>query len=135
MSNPLDQILVSVNVPKRMLLRNAATKETQYDKDGKPSYIEHVSADSDAARKFWRDNNAKHPNPDAAQRERNMVEYFAAITTGWYLVGRDGLPIDYQFSPKNARDLYGNSGAIDIIAQLRESASDLANFIAASSSS
>lgn len=86
--------------------------EPVIDKDGMPAYIDMLSEDSPAGRRFdkeWREHAlalASDGKPAATQFEHNIAKA-AALTTSWYLVNpatREHM--DEPCTPENAQELY-----------------------------
>lgn len=106
------------------------------DKDGKVAYIDVLSSESEAARKFDREFQEKLADDVAAgitefpaQIEVNKQKC-AALVTGWYLVDpetRDA--IDIPFSPENAKELLTDPGAAWLFYPVWLGANKTANFM------
>lgn len=130
---------LAVEKPIRLVLLNPVTRQPIRDKEGKESYIEHFSGDSEIARKHQRTVQRRRLamrgrakiTPEELEAEGN--DLLAALSTGWYLVSLDGNPIDVPFNVENARELYASPATAYIREQLDESASDRGNLSTASS--
>lgn len=125
---------LAVDQPFRMVLVDPHTRQPIRDADGNEAYIEHYSADSEAARKHQRAISRRRLamrgrlklTPEEIEAEG--IELLATLTIGWNLVGRDGTKIDVPFSQENARELYSNPAIPWVKEQLDDSASERANF-------
>lgn len=131
---------IPVDKPARMPLIDPVTRQPLHDKKGQGAWIELHSSDSDAARRHFREVNRRKSMPGGRvarstpeQDEAEALATLAALTTGWYLVGRDGEHIDVPFTIENAKDLYAATSLSWIREQVNEFAIDRANFAKASS--
>ena len=131
-----------VEKPFRVILLDPATDLPLKDKDGKEAYIDVLSAQSDAGRKFDRERQTQMAR--RAMRSRNQVldeDAFeintaktAALTVGWYLVDpSNGEPIDAAFSMEAALEFYRLPLAHPFFMQAFVAAHETANFIKSSS--
>ena len=125
---------LAVDKPFRLVLVWPVTNKPIKDKDGKESYVDVWSAESDVARKYHRDLAQRRiENGDAGPRsieelEAADISRLAALTADWYLVNPDGTPTDVPFSPDNARDLYAAAATTWIKDQVENATVQRRNF-------
>lgn len=110
-----EKISLSVDVPKKMVLKHPATGLALVDKDGNEAYLELLSSNSAKGKAFETAMlNARFENREvkltAEQLEAQRVDQLVALTTGWYLVGFDGEPMGVAFTPDNVKKFYTTPG-------------------------
>lgn len=105
------------------------------DKQGRPAYIDMLSEDSTAGRRFdkeWREHTlalAADGKPPPTQFEHNIAKA-AALTTAWYLVNPDTQePIDEPCTLENAQELYALPDSRWLWGPAWVAANNSANFI------
>jgi hypothetical protein len=127
-------------------LINPKTGEVICDKDGKASFIEVLSTDSQVGREF--DKARRKIVMDRAMRSRNQLAAtddqlqqnqakLAKLTRSWYLVDpatKEQIP-DYPCTEENAKELYSFGGTAHVFRQVWLDADETANFIGRSSES
>ncbi len=126
---------VPADEPARMFLVHPISRQPLRDKEGKDSYIDLLSIDSEAARDHDRSVMDRRFAMRARQKikgrdvENELVEKYAAVTKGWYLVAwKTGEPLDIPCTPANAREIYGHNTCAWIVEQITEWIGDRANF-------
>lgn len=134
-------LALDVEKPGRMMIVHPVSRQPLRDKDGKESYIDLFSGDSDTARKHQRAVTRRRlamrgrGKLTPEELEAEAVELLAALTTGWYLLDFGGEVIDVPFSQENARELYGDNAVSWIREQVDEYTADRGNFSRALSTS
>jgi hypothetical protein len=124
---------LDVDQVHKMTIIHPDNNQPLRDKDGKEAYIAHYSADSDVARKMNRESarrrlNSRRTKISPEELEAEGVELLAAMTSDWYLVAKDGTPLDVPFTQENARELYSSRKMQWLREQVDNSATDRANF-------
>jgi hypothetical protein len=109
----LDSLAIAADVPGTLVLIHPATNQPIRDRDGREAHILLLGTDSAAGEQYRRDVmtraiQRRNRQMTAEEVEANSVELLVALTVGWHLVSPDGEPIDYPFSPQNARALYSD---------------------------
>lgn len=140
MSDPFAGLTIPVDEPARLELLHPKTNTVIRDADGNPAWIDVLCMDSQAYRDHERRVSAKLTSTrrrgqayNADESEADGVDMLASLTRGWNLIGLDGKPIDFAYSPENAKALYRNRGLNWIKRQVSNHIGDIANFVKASS--
>lgn len=140
MSDPFAGLSIPVDEAARLELMNPKSNTVLRDLDGKACYVDLLSADSPVAKDHERRVSARLTSSRRSGRgyppeemEADGVELLARLTTGWYLVNFDGLPLDIKFSLENARLFYAQPGMQWARRQVNSFVADVANFVKASS--
>lgn len=129
----------------RVELIDPISDDVLRDRDGKPAYIDVLSADSEIGRAF--DAEARQRAFRAARKSRTGMpddidqlaenqRKLARLTKGWHLVdphSRDVLPV--PFTEKDAGDLYAEPGLNWLFTQVWAAAANPANFMKRNSTS
>ncbi len=137
LSAPADQ-------PFRVVLIDPATESPLKDAAGNEAYIDVLSAQSEAGRKFDRERSQiitrkamkrSGALPDDDQFEANCAK-LAKLTRAWHLVDpATKQPLDVPCSPENAAEFYAAPLAFPFFMQVMTAANETANFMKPSSQS
>lgn len=134
-------LALDVEKAARMVILHPVSRQPLLDKQGKEAFIDILSGDSDAGRKYdravYRRRIARGTRAKLTpeELEGDAAGLLAALTSGWYLVDLDGNPIDVPCDAANAKELYQEGAMAWLRAQVDEFAADRANFAKASSAS
>ncbi len=131
----LDALAIDVNQTVKMPINDPRTRQPMRDTDGNEAYIELVSLDSPevmavqkaAINKRLKARGRATVTADEVEAER--AETFIAATKGWYLVARDGKPMNVDFTPATARIGYTDPRFSWIREQVSEALDDRATFL------
>lgn len=136
----MSALSTEVEKPGRMIIVGM-DRQPLRDKDGSVTYIDLYSLDSEIARKHDRVVTNKRlamrgrGKITAAELESEALEKLVALTAGWGSISKDGAVTPEDFSPHEARELYGNPEKAELRTQIDEFLNDRANFSKASSTS
>jgi hypothetical protein len=134
-----DALALAVDSPSRMPIYHPTSQQPLRDTDGNEGYLDLLSADSTAAKKYERSVTDRRlavrgrSKLTAAELEAEAIEQLVALTKGWHLIGLDGSPIAVDFTPTNARELYSSPAMAWLRDQAQAWIADRANFSKASS--
>lgn len=125
--------------PGRMFVVHPITRQPLREKsadgkEGKEAYIDLYSGDSEQARRHQRSiarrrlamRGRAKMTPEEIEAE--AIEFLCAVTAGWYLLDLEGRPLGVEFTPENARELYGLAAVAWLRDQADEYVGDRGNF-------
>lgn len=116
MASKFAALAANVSDSFNMPIISPLTEGVLKDHEDKQAYISLLSADSDAGRKVDRAQSTQAVRKlrsgrnlqDDEDLTEGQIEKLVALTTGWYLVDLDGNPLEVEFSPQNARELWND---------------------------
>lgn len=138
---------LDVAKPARMIVVHPVTRQPlreigdDPDAPGKEAFIDLYSGDSDQARRHQRAIQRRRLAMRGRGRvtpeeiEADAIEFLCAVTAGWYLLDLQGRPLNVEFSPEAARELYANDAVAWLRDQVDEYVGDRGNFSKASPTS
>jgi hypothetical protein len=142
MSDRFAALALPVDEAGRMIIMHPITGQPLRTSDGSEGYIDLLSNDSQKAQAFDRRQTTQRlqrrnrvATLTGEELEAEVTDRFAALTTGWSLVGLDGAPIAVDFSEAAARELYAAPAMVWLREQVALFQANRANFGKASSNS
>jgi hypothetical protein len=138
-----DALKLDVDAPSRMTIHHPVTRQPVKDTDGNEAYIDLLSPDSEASRKFERKvtnerlaaaRKSRSGTITAEQLEAEQANRLANMTAGWLMISFDGSPLDLEFTTANAQALYESRQMTWLRHQVEAHLDDVTNFTKASSS-
>lgn len=129
----LDSLAAAADTPRKLVLLHPKTRRPMVLNDTEEvAHIMVLGQDGIAAQKMRLEHTEAaigRTGPLTAQELYDRTtNSLAALTTGWLLVAPDGTLIDYEFTPENARKLYGAPKFAWIRDAVDQFVSDRSNF-------
>lgn len=127
-------LALDVDTAGRMTVVHPITRQPLRDADGKEAYIDLFSSDSAQARLHQRAVSRRRlamrgrAKLTVEELEAEAIEFLGALTAGWFLLDLEGKPLGVEFTPDNARELYGIAAIAWLRDQADEYIGDRANF-------
>lgn len=140
MTNRFTGMGLAVERPARIELLHPVTGLPLVNAEKQPAYVDVYHADSEVARRHERAAAQRRLDQGGAAltavgAEGAMLDYLVALTAGWRLLDLNGNPLDVEFSPEAARELYASPATAWVREQVDRGAARRANFAPASSRS
>jgi hypothetical protein len=132
---------MAVDAPARVTLLHPVTRQPLRNAEtGDPAWIDVISSASQIGRAHDRAVTDKQIKMRGARLraediEADFTEKLAKLTRGWSLVTLTGEPMDVEYTPANARELYALPELAWLRDQVGEFVADLGNFPTAVSTS
>jgi hypothetical protein len=139
----LSALSIEVDKPRRMPLLHFETGLPLVDANGNPAWVDVYSNDSEIVRRHDREvlrrifkaQRQRTVTMTPEENEANQVDVLVKLTAGWFLLTPSGQPIEFPFTPENARRLYSSPSTNWIRQQVDEFSKERGNFMQASLSS
>ena len=132
----LNALSLEVDKPRRMPLIHFETGLPLRDAEGNPAWVDVYSNDSEIVRRHDREvlrrifkaQRQRTVTMTPEENEANTVDVLVKLTAGWFLLTPNGGPIDFPFTPENARRLYMAPATNWIRQQVEEFSKERGNF-------
>jgi hypothetical protein len=130
----LSGLAVKSDVPARMTVMNPYTRmPVLHAETNEPAWVDVLSESSKAGTRWLREATDKAlarrgRTAKADDLDADLCAKAARLTTGWFLLNFSGEPIDVDYSPAMARDLFAMPEMTWLREQVLEFAGDLGNY-------